>query len=168
MKPTKNRYYCVAIDRIKMLFESESKANNFMKFNAETIEKENGYKPVRAYYCASCIGWHLTSIPLTKPSTNSTIISFVKKKNIQKYQPLKNQNLEIKKQSKEIVKDLFTPTNDLFEKEPSIRLSKICKEFNIGLKELFNLFKNHNIHINLNPNYKVNLTDFEEIKYRLV
>ena len=28
MKPTKNRYYCPASDRIKMLFESESKVKN--------------------------------------------------------------------------------------------------------------------------------------------
>ena len=158
MKPTKNRYYCPASDRIKMLFESESKANNFMKFNAETIEKENGYKPVRAYYCVSCIGWHLTSIPLTKPNTVKTIIS--------DKQPTPKPILTNPKpvQTK---KKIFIPTTELFEKEPTIRISKICQDFNIGLKELFNLFKNHDIHININPKSKVNLIDFETIRYRL-
>ena len=159
MKPTKNRYYCPASDRIKMLFETESKANNFMKFNADTIKKENGYKPVRAYYCVSCIGWHLTSLALTKPNSVKTII--VDKNPAPKPILINNQ------QPNETKKRIELPSTELLQKEPTIRISKICKDFNIGLKELFNLFKNHDIHININPNYKVNLIDFDVIKYRL-
>jgi hypothetical protein len=158
MKPTKNRYYCPASDRIKMLFESESKANNFMKFNAETIEKENGYKPVRAYYCVNCIGWHLTSIPLTKPNIDKSKI--VQTKPTPKPILVNNQPIETNKR-------VLMPSSELFEKEPTIRISKICQDFNIGLEELFNLFKNHDIHINFNPKSKVNLIDFETIRYRL-
>ncbi len=61
MKPTKNRFVCKDCGKIKMLFKTEKKANNFIKFNGETIEEESGYKPVRSYYCLYCDGWHLTS-----------------------------------------------------------------------------------------------------------
>lgn len=60
-KPTKNRHYCPSCGKVKMLFTSESKANNFLKFNAEQIYLETGKKPIRAYYCAACCGWHITS-----------------------------------------------------------------------------------------------------------
>lgn len=66
MKPIKNRYHCVFSGRVKMLFETEKKAKNFMKFNNDTIESENGYKPVRAYFCICCNGWHLTSKQVVK------------------------------------------------------------------------------------------------------
>lgn len=61
MKPTKNSIYCPECHRTKMLFESEAKAKNFMRFNSEKIEELNGKAPVRAYFCDACGGWHLTS-----------------------------------------------------------------------------------------------------------
>lgn len=61
MKPTKNRYFCYDIARTKMLFSTEKKANTFMEFNSQKILKITGYAPIRAYYCASCGGWHVTS-----------------------------------------------------------------------------------------------------------
>lgn len=61
MKPTKNRIFCVGCNRPKMLFESKKKALNFIKFNAAEMEEETGMAPVRAYYCTSCCGWHVTS-----------------------------------------------------------------------------------------------------------
>lgn len=60
MKP-KNRVFCVQCNRSKLLFESESKAKNFIKFNAEEIRKENGKAPNRVYFCESCGGYHVTS-----------------------------------------------------------------------------------------------------------
>lgn len=63
MKPTKNRYFCIAARRTKMLFESESQAGNFIKFNRESIEELGGKIPVRSYYCPLCMGWHVTSNP---------------------------------------------------------------------------------------------------------
>ena len=61
MKPNKSFVYCTNSNRRKMLFETEKKAENFMKFNNEEIEKESGYSPQRSYYCIFCSGWHLTS-----------------------------------------------------------------------------------------------------------
>lgn len=42
-----------------MLFQTEKKAMNFIKFNAEEFRDIN-HIPVRAYYCQGCGGWHLT------------------------------------------------------------------------------------------------------------
>ena len=63
MRPTRNRYFCIAAKRIKMLFESESQAENFIKFNREEMEEFGGKAPVRSYYCSLCGGWHVTSNP---------------------------------------------------------------------------------------------------------
>lgn len=62
MKPTKNNVHCKDCGRTKMLFETEKKAENFIKFNNEEIEAESGYSPQRSYYCLFCEGWHITSI----------------------------------------------------------------------------------------------------------
>lgn len=63
MKPTRNKYYCMACGRTKMLFEDEAHAMNFIRFNSDDVARENGHAPVRAYYCHLCMGWHLTSNP---------------------------------------------------------------------------------------------------------
>lgn len=60
MKP-KNRVFCTKIWRLKMLFATKEKAENFIKFNSEEIKEENGYAPMRFYYCPCCGGYHLTS-----------------------------------------------------------------------------------------------------------
>ena len=72
MKPTKNRVFCLVINRPKMLFETEQKANRFIKFNEEAVRNEGkkDFKNLRAYYCISCGGWHITSLQLTKKQIN--------------------------------------------------------------------------------------------------
>ena len=61
MKPTKNRVYCYGCNKTKMLFESKTKADNFIAFNSEGMLEENGKAPVRSYYCEFCGGYHVTS-----------------------------------------------------------------------------------------------------------
>ena len=61
MKPVRNRIFCMKCQRAKMLFESKSKAINFIKFNSEEIKSDNGVAPIRVYFCKSCGGWHVTS-----------------------------------------------------------------------------------------------------------
>ena len=61
MKPSKSRVYCPECGRQKILFETEKKALNFIKFNSEEIKEESGRAPIRAYYCEFCGGWHVTS-----------------------------------------------------------------------------------------------------------
>lgn len=63
MKAIKNKVHCLDCGRAKMLFETEKKALTFIKFNKDEIEAENGYRPVRTYYCMFCNGWHTTSNP---------------------------------------------------------------------------------------------------------
>lgn len=57
MKP-KKRIYCPDCNRPKMLFETERKANDFIKWNGGDIE--TGGESLRAYYCPSCCGWHIS------------------------------------------------------------------------------------------------------------
>lgn len=61
MKPTKNRYYCLGCQHHKMLFKTKDEAIRFIQYNADSIENETGIRPVRAYYCNDCCGWHVTS-----------------------------------------------------------------------------------------------------------
>lgn len=60
-KPSKNHIYCPDCGRHKALFRSREEAELFMNLNRESIIDETGYAPVRAYYCDSCRGWHVTS-----------------------------------------------------------------------------------------------------------
>ena len=63
MKPIKNHIYCIGCRKSKMLFETQAKADNFIKYNSEGIKEENGKAPVRSYYCEFCGGYHVTSNP---------------------------------------------------------------------------------------------------------
>jgi len=58
-KPKSSRVVCPACGRMKMVFETEKKAQNFMKFNNQNFDNTE-VVPVRAYYCAACGGWHVT------------------------------------------------------------------------------------------------------------
>ena len=62
MKPTNNRIFCIGSKRPKMLFETQSKADNFIKFNSEEISSQSKKAPTRSYYCSFCCGWHVTSV----------------------------------------------------------------------------------------------------------
>lgn len=57
-KPNKNRIFCPDCAKPKMLFESQSKALNFIRWNGDKLET-NG-KPLRTYYCPACCGWHIS------------------------------------------------------------------------------------------------------------
>ena len=61
MKP-KKRVFCPAIKRSKMLFETKRKALDFIAWNGQELERDGKKaKNLRAYYCAACGGWHITS-----------------------------------------------------------------------------------------------------------
>ena len=44
-----------------MLFPTKEKAERFMEYNSDEIDEETGRRPVRAYFCIACGGWHITS-----------------------------------------------------------------------------------------------------------
>lgn len=54
-----HRVMCPDCRRPKLLFESEKKANLFIKYNAEDIE--TGGRELRSYYCPACCAWHISS-----------------------------------------------------------------------------------------------------------
>lgn len=62
MKPTNNRVYCIGCKHPKMLFETQTKADNFIKFNRDEIASSSNKVPSRSYYCSFCCGWHVTSV----------------------------------------------------------------------------------------------------------
>lgn len=70
MKPTRNKVFCQACKHTKILFDSQSKADNFIKFNSEEIIEENGKAPVRSYFCPFCSGWHVTSLSSLETGAN--------------------------------------------------------------------------------------------------
>lgn len=79
MKPTKNQVFCPDCGKTKMLFESESKAMNFIKFNKSEMKAEGKRVPRRAYYCQCCGGYHLTCSAYYKENitnTNSVIKAY--------------------------------------------------------------------------------------------
>lgn len=45
-----------------MLFETQEKADNFMRFNNSIMATKSKKTPKRSYYCSFCCGWHITSI----------------------------------------------------------------------------------------------------------
>lgn len=63
MKPTRNKIFCYGCKKHKMLFETQAKADNFIRYNSKDILEENGKAPVRSYYCEMCGGYHVTSNP---------------------------------------------------------------------------------------------------------
>lgn len=62
MKPKNNRIFCIGCHHSKMLFATQAKADNFIRFNSEDIAMHSGKAPSRSYYCSFCCGWHVTSI----------------------------------------------------------------------------------------------------------
>ena len=63
MKPIRNKIFCYGCRKHKMIFETQAKADNFIRYNSEGILEENGKAPVRSYYCEMCGGYHVTSNP---------------------------------------------------------------------------------------------------------
>lgn len=58
-KPNKCRVMCPDIGRQKMLFDTEEKAKNFIKFNGEELTDDAS--KLRVYWCDACGGYHISS-----------------------------------------------------------------------------------------------------------
>jgi len=128
MKPTKNRVYCNDVGSPKMLFQTEKKANRFIQFNSEEIESENGYSPVRAYFCIFCNGWHVTS-----KNDRSNAVS--------KTEQLLNKYIEERK--RKLADKTDSEQNNTYDKDYAIELNRILctntfyyKEFRYGNRKV--------------------------------
>lgn len=60
MRP-KHSIFCRDAGKSKLVFETEKKAWNFIRFNGQEILEESGKIPCRVYYCESCGGYHTSS-----------------------------------------------------------------------------------------------------------
>ena len=60
MSKPKNRIYCPDCGKEKMLFETEDKANRFIKFNSNNIKHGESLRP---YFCIACGGYHISHKP---------------------------------------------------------------------------------------------------------
>ena len=69
-KPKNNRVWCPECGRPKMLFDSETRANNFIKWNGDDIDTHGG--ELRPYYCPACGGYHISSKPYKASYEHST------------------------------------------------------------------------------------------------
>lgn len=98
MKPTKNQIYCKDCGKHKMVFETEKKADTFIKFNSKEIESESGYSPTRSYFCIYCGGYHVTSKSEIKNFISKTekIVDNYEQNNL-KWALIKEKNIEIRK-----------------------------------------------------------------------
>lgn len=103
MKPTKNKIFCKDCGRHKMIFETEKKAETFIKFNSEDIESESGYSPTRSYFCIYCGGYHVTSkteVMNIKSKTERIVDTYIQNKEKRAIQIVNNaetrKNLKLK------------------------------------------------------------------------
>ena len=53
---------CPDCGRQKLLFETEKKAQTFIKFNGDELNPD-GTRELRPYYCPACCGYHVSSKP---------------------------------------------------------------------------------------------------------
>lgn len=138
MKPTKNKVFCRNCERVKMLFETQKKADNFIKFNKEEIESKSGYSPERSYYCVFCDGWHLTSIKeKIGVSNNERILeNYIKEKSTKKEQPKQKQLNKIFTEIEDKIKDMNITEKQIF----------ISENIDICNKEIENLDSNDPIY----------------------
>lgn len=61
LKPSKiKKYMCPDCGRTKAKFETKEEAERFLLYNGADIVDEDGFRPIRAYYCDSCNAWHVT------------------------------------------------------------------------------------------------------------
>jgi hypothetical protein len=60
---------CPDCGRPKMLFETEAKAKNFIKFNSDNIDCNEELRP---YYCPACCGYHISSKKFKKAYEKQT------------------------------------------------------------------------------------------------
>ena len=122
MKPTKNKVFCHDCGRHKMVFESEKKANTFIKFNSDDIEFENGYAPKRSYYCIACNSWHVTSkeeVVERKSRTEQVLEKYEQEKEEKK---IRQEQLKSKKKKE---KNINLEKNTNLDKQKSLAEKRI-------------------------------------------
>lgn len=152
MKPTKNKVACPALyGRTKMLFETESKAKNFIKFNGQELTDD--VSKLRTYYCDACCGYHITSKPLMTnykyDRTDKLIEAYHKTKNCDMILPIEKKLK--RKESQEIAEKYVEeiPNNLQFKQEIREWAKEHLKNENDTTKQMFFklIYKKVGIHL---------------------
>jgi len=150
MKPIKNRFFCKDCGKSKMLFETEKKANTFIKFNSDEILSETGFSPTRSYFCLFCNGWHVTSMEekLNKTSRTEKVLDLynheLNKKNILREKKAEIRELKIAKNLKQL-DDIEENINKIQQYQLTENIDKCIELLNQTLKEFeFAKTKNSN------------------------
>lgn len=131
----KNRVMCPECGRAKMLFDSESKAKNFIKFNGDDIH-HNG--ELRVYFCPACGGYHISSKEYKKSydTTTDRLISAYKQiKNVPTvqelilinkcYEIIETLNLKDRKKiNRELKTDIFSSFTEKVKEKAKLKYYK--------------------------------------------
>lgn len=133
MSKPKNRIICPDCGKPKMVFESESKAKNFIKFNSDDIEFGSDMRP---YYCPACCGWHISHKQYRKSYEGRTDKLIELYRNEKKhmypidyenieilYKDLKNHNFKSRKEVNQYLREMWT-YNGFVKQEAKLRYYK--------------------------------------------
>lgn len=135
MRPIKNRYFCQDARRIKMLFETEGAAKRFIQFNAEEILEEEGKAPVRAYFCISCAGWHLTSKTAEQHRYKSRIERYFERKDIISDKDCNKLLAETLEELTNAIIEFITAKNDLEKSKATLAYNLVAEKFRKYMKD---------------------------------
>ena len=124
MKP-KNRVLCPDCGKLKILFESESKANNFIRFNASEIPHGDR---LRSYYCPACCGWHVSSHQYNGVNRTEIMIQRYRENKNRYYQNLKQERLNEILPLIHNISELLRDKNIVTKNELKRRLKEIKKK----------------------------------------
>lgn len=61
MKKPKNKVFCYGCNKEKILFATQEKADNFIRFNSGEFLEKGKKAAMSSYYCRFCLGYHVTS-----------------------------------------------------------------------------------------------------------
>ena len=149
--PQRNKVYCPCCSKYKIVFQEKSQADNFIKFNGALIFEENGYAPVRSYFCSLCGGWHVTSLEEdpTKQSKNElclaerVVMKIIERKSNKSSNHtihIVHENTPFEDEICRLLKEIKSSFNQEMEKFFTAYRNKdlnMCKEIHSRMKEMF-------------------------------
>ena len=105
-KPIHNRVMCPECFKQKMLFETQKKADDFIKWNGEDIDTHGG--ELRSYYCPACGGWHISSKPYKESYAHNTENLIKRYENALEYEKKKVHKLNKSEKREEEIRKLIS------------------------------------------------------------
>ena len=131
----KNRIMCPDCGRAKMLFETEAKAKNFIKFNGDDIHHDG---ELRVYFCPACGGYHISSKEYKKnydSNTDKLIAAYKQIKNVPTvqelilinkcYEIIETLNLKDRKKiNRELKTDVFSSFTEKIKEKAKLKYYK--------------------------------------------